>query len=78
MNAEKSVTLHSLCSTGFGDEFKWTGNVSDLAERDSWGRKYTQIVAIDALAHRGKQQQRQQFAVDKVLRELVKVGFGEL
>ena len=33
---------------GYAGSFKWAGDHVDQTLRDSWGRRYTQIVAIDA------------------------------
>ena len=34
---------------GYGSTFEWSGSVSDDTVRDRWGRRQTQVVAIDAL-----------------------------
>ncbi|XP_022669884.1 poly(ADP-ribose) glycohydrolase-like isoform X8 [Varroa destructor] len=58
--------------TDYSDNFRWRGNVFDFRDRDHWGRKYTQLVAIDALKHQGRKQQHEQFKIEKIMRELVK------
>ena len=35
--------------TGYADSFAWSGDYIDATIRDNWGRKQTQIFAIDAL-----------------------------
>ncbi|EDO41019.1 predicted protein, partial [Nematostella vectensis] len=34
--------------TGYAHTFKWAGHHDDKSIRDSWGRRYSQVVAIDA------------------------------
>ncbi|XP_031574946.1 poly(ADP-ribose) glycohydrolase-like [Actinia tenebrosa] len=34
--------------TGYAHTFKWAGNHNDQMPRDSWGRRHSQVVAIDA------------------------------
>ena len=34
--------------TGYAQTYKWTGDYIDFIERDKWGRKFTELVAIDA------------------------------
>ncbi|OQR76478.1 poly(ADP-ribose) glycohydrolase-like [Tropilaelaps mercedesae] len=61
---------------GYSDDFRWGGNVVDVRERDGWGRRYTQVVGLDALAYYGKQQHWEQFSAEKVTRELMKSFCG--
>lgn len=38
--------------TGYAHTFRWAGNHSDRTTRDSWGRRHSKIVAIDAQVFR--------------------------
>ena len=35
-------------SRGYADSFRFEGDFNDQTPRDSWGRRYTEVVAIDA------------------------------
>ena len=39
-------------SRGYASSFEWAGHHDDETTRDRWGRRSTQIVAIDALVFR--------------------------
>ncbi|XP_064649413.1 poly(ADP-ribose) glycohydrolase-like [Lineus longissimus] len=54
---------------GYADSFKWTGNYKDPSESDSWGRKYVDVVAMDALPFRTY---GDQFKLSNLKRELNK------
>lgn len=58
---------------GYGSTFTWSGNYVDNTPSDSWGRKYTQIVAMDA-THFYKPEQQYQYHFVK--RELNKAYCG--
>ena len=59
---------------GYADTFKFAGNYKDETVRDSWGRRQTQLVAIDALVFKAKPQE--QFSARLRLRELNKAYCG--
>ncbi|XP_055033059.2 poly(ADP-ribose) glycohydrolase isoform X1 [Misgurnus anguillicaudatus] len=59
--------------SGYSDTFKWDGNHDDQTPRDEWHRRYTEIVAIDALHYRNF---LQQFHPDNMTRELNKAYCG--
>ena len=48
--------LHSSLR-GYASTFEWSGQHSDETTRDRWGRKETQVVAIDALVFRSMMSQ---------------------
>ncbi|BFZ17777.1 hypothetical protein BsWGS_20815 [Bradybaena similaris] len=54
---------------GYSETFKYDGNYVDQTARDEWGRRYTEVVAMDALVFRGY---KSQFEKDKIFRELNK------
>ncbi|XP_013781094.1 poly(ADP-ribose) glycohydrolase-like [Limulus polyphemus] len=58
---------------GYGNTFIWSGDYIDSTSSDSWGRKYTQIVAMDA-THFYKPEQQYQYHFVK--RELNKAYCG--
>ncbi|EDO46111.1 predicted protein [Nematostella vectensis] len=62
--------------TGYGDEFRYDGDVRDLAQRDMFGNLETTVVAIDATSFK-HQPRDKQYEQGMVLRELNKalVGF---
>lgn len=41
---------------GYGPTFRFKGDFSDSTTRDSWGRRQTRIIAIDALPRPGEKQ----------------------
>lgn len=55
--------------TGYSDTFEYGGDYLDETQRDSWGRKYTEVVAMDALHFKTSETQ---FEEGKILRELNK------
>ncbi|XP_071485165.1 poly(ADP-ribose) glycohydrolase-like [Diadema antillarum] len=59
--------------SGYGNSFKWRGNFQDSAPVDSWGRRETEIVAVDALVIR---RYEDQFRPDLLRRELNKAYCG--
>ncbi|KAJ8022912.1 Poly(ADP-ribose) glycohydrolase [Holothuria leucospilota] len=59
--------------SGYANSFKWTGNYRDTTPRDTWGRRETEIVAIDAL-HFYKSDN--QYQPDQLKRELNKAFCG--
>ncbi|XP_006819631.1 poly(ADP-ribose) glycohydrolase-like [Saccoglossus kowalevskii] len=59
--------------TGYGDSFLWDGNFKDNTTRDSWGRIYTEVVAIDAIHFSNP---KDQFKPGMVKRELDKAYVG--
>ncbi|XP_053357969.1 poly(ADP-ribose) glycohydrolase isoform X1 [Clarias gariepinus] len=59
--------------SGYGDSYRWKENYKDEIERDKWQRKYTEIVALDALKYR---HYMEQFHPDKITRELNKAYCG--
>jgi len=38
---------------GYGSTFRWNGDHDDCTNRDAWGRRTTQLVAMDAQVIRG-------------------------
>ncbi|XP_066304725.1 poly(ADP-ribose) glycohydrolase-like [Branchiostoma lanceolatum] len=40
------------CYKGYSDTYKWAGDYQDQTTRDTWGRRCTEVVAIDALKYR--------------------------
>ncbi|BFZ14821.1 hypothetical protein BsWGS_17860 [Bradybaena similaris] len=54
---------------GHSDTFKYGGDYVDHTEVDEWGRRYTEVVAMDALVFH---EYKTQFEKDKILRELKK------
>ncbi|XP_019620262.1 PREDICTED: poly(ADP-ribose) glycohydrolase-like [Branchiostoma belcheri] len=40
------------CYEGYSDTYKWAGDYQDQTTRDTWGRRCTEVVAIDALKYR--------------------------
>jgi hypothetical protein len=59
---------------GYGRTFRFKGDFSDSTPRDTWGRRQTRIIAIDALPKPGEKQ----FQSPLMLRELVKAYCGFL
>ncbi len=59
---------------GYGPTFRFKGDFSDSTPRDTWGRRQTRIIAIDALPRPGEKQ----FQSPLMLRELVKAYSGFL
>nr|XP_054773883.1 poly(ADP-ribose) glycohydrolase-like [Lytechinus pictus] len=59
--------------TGYANTFKWKGSFKDSTPRDAWGRRETEIVAIDALVIR---RYEDQFRPDCLRRELNKAYCG--
>ncbi|KAG0590950.1 hypothetical protein KC19_1G138600 [Ceratodon purpureus] len=61
--------------TGYASSFRFTGDFRDSMPRDSWGRRQTHVIAIDALSHPGDDQ----FSLSYMYRELSKAycGFQE-
>ncbi|CAK9203298.1 unnamed protein product [Sphagnum jensenii] len=59
---------------GYGPTFRFKGDFSDSTPRDTWGRRQTHIIAIDALPKPGEKQ----FQSPLMLRELVKAYCGFL
>lgn len=59
--------------TGYAHTFRWAGNHSDRTTRDSWGRRHSKIVAIDAQVFRCY---TDQFQVGLLKRELDKAYCG--
>ena len=59
--------------SGYAQTFKWQGPFTDNTLSDSWGRKTTQVVAIDALVFRNHWAQ---FQPDLLQRELNKAYAG--
>ncbi|KAI0236788.1 hypothetical protein LSAT2_012687 [Lamellibrachia satsuma] len=55
--------------TGYASSFKWSGDYDDHTPRDSWGRRCTHVVAMDAGDF---SQSRDKFENSKVCRELNK------
>lgn len=60
--------------SGYADTFLYTGDYKDETIRDAWGRRQTQLVAIDALVL--KAQPQQQFSAGLRLREVNKAYCG--
>lgn len=62
-------------TSGYSKTFSWVGPYDDHTKRDTWKRRYRQIVAIDALDFKS---QREQYNKDSITRELNKafVGFS--
>lgn len=59
--------------SGYGDDFKWKGPHNDTLPKDTWKRKVTQIVAIDAYNFGNTDEQ---YKPKFVLRELNKAYVG--
>ncbi|XP_018010654.1 poly(ADP-ribose) glycohydrolase [Hyalella azteca] len=59
---------------GYGSSFTFSGSFHDSTQRDSFGRRLTQLVAIDALHFR--QRPREQYEKPLLLRELNKAYAG--
>lgn len=61
--------------SGYEHTFKWEGDFYDKTPRDAWGRKYIQMIAMDALCSSGLNQYRPSI----IERELNKAfcGFSE-
>lgn len=60
--------------TGYASSFRFTGDFRDSSPRDTWGRRQTHIIAIDALSHPGDDQ----FILACMYRELSKAYCGFL
>ncbi|XP_030057605.1 poly(ADP-ribose) glycohydrolase [Microcaecilia unicolor] len=52
---------------GYSDTYEWVNAVSDKTERDSWQRRCTQIVAIDAMHFRNPNDQYRKAYMDREL-----------
>lgn len=61
--------------TGYAETYRWARSHEDGSERDSWQRRCTEIVAIDALHFR---RYLDQFVPEKIRRELNKAYCGFL
>uniref|UniRef100_A0A3Q3WZK9 poly(ADP-ribose) glycohydrolase n=1 Tax=Mola mola TaxID=94237 RepID=A0A3Q3WZK9_MOLML len=59
--------------TGYAQTYQWSGSHHATTPRDEWQRRYTEIVAIDALQFRTF---LEQFRPDKINRELNKAYCG--
>ncbi|GFT97314.1 poly(ADP-ribose) glycohydrolase [Nephila pilipes] len=59
--------------SGYSDTFKWEGNFEDQTPRDVWGRRSTELVAMDAISFRNT---ADQFKLPSVERELNKAYCG--
>ncbi|GAV06468.1 hypothetical protein RvY_16452 [Ramazzottius varieornatus] len=59
--------------SGYGDDFRWSGPHNDTVSSDSWNRKLTQIVAIDAYMFGDTDEQ---YKPKFLLRELNKAYVG--
>ncbi|GFX24064.1 poly(ADP-ribose) glycohydrolase [Trichonephila clavipes] len=59
--------------SGYSNTFKWEGNFVDQTPRDLWGRRCTQLVAMDATSFRNT---TDQFTLASVERELNKAYCG--
>ncbi|XP_038061857.1 poly(ADP-ribose) glycohydrolase-like [Patiria miniata] len=59
--------------TGYASTFRWNGDYKDVIPRDAWGRKETEILAIDALVFRRLEDQ---FKPQSLKRELNKAFCG--
>ncbi|XP_063048227.1 poly(ADP-ribose) glycohydrolase [Engraulis encrasicolus] len=59
--------------SGYADSYKWKESHTDNTPRDSWQRRCTEIVALDALKYRHFMEQ---FQPDKMTRELNKAYCG--
>ncbi|KAK1154442.1 poly(ADP-ribose) glycohydrolase isoform X1 [Acipenser oxyrinchus oxyrinchus] len=79
---EKLGDWDALCITGpqcyseysgYSDTYSWEGPHTDTTERDRWMRRYTKIIAIDAIKFKNEQQQ---FEMRNVDRELNKAYCG--
>ncbi|ROL54045.1 Poly(ADP-ribose) glycohydrolase [Anabarilius grahami] len=62
-------------TSGYSKTFSWVGPYIDLTKRDTWKRRYRQIVAIDALDFKNP---KEQYTKENITRELNKayVGFS--
>ena len=78
MDANESIEIVGAerysCYTGYASSFRFTGDFRDCIPRDSWGRRQTHIIAIDALSHPGNDQ----FSLACTSRELSKAYCGFL
>ena len=61
--------LHSS-HRGYASTFKWSGQHSDETTRDRWGRRETQVVAIDALVFRSMMSQVRPGEKEKTLPDI--------
>lgn len=59
--------------SGYSDTFKWEGDFRDETPRDSWGRRCTQLLAMDALHFWSK---KVQYETKMLVRELNKAFSG--
>ncbi|XP_033114188.1 poly(ADP-ribose) glycohydrolase-like [Anneissia japonica] len=59
--------------TGYANSFKWAGNHVDNTSRDDWGRRCTEIVAVDALVFHSK---AAQYKTNLLTREINKAYCG--
>ncbi|XP_042908512.1 poly(ADP-ribose) glycohydrolase isoform X2 [Parasteatoda tepidariorum] len=62
--------------SGYSDDFTWEGNFDDPTLRDSWGRKCTEIVAMDATHFRSTNEQYKSFRIERELNKAFS-GFYE-
>ncbi|XP_051767118.1 poly(ADP-ribose) glycohydrolase [Ctenopharyngodon idella] len=60
-------------TTGYSKTFSWVGPYIDLTKRDTWKRRYRQIVAIDALDFKNP---KEQYTKETITRELNKAYVG--
>lgn len=58
---------------GYADSFRWVNNINDKTPRDSFGRRYCTLVAVDALYFRNA---NTQYTVSRINRELNKAYAG--
>ncbi|XP_053213630.1 uncharacterized protein LOC128396992 [Panonychus citri] len=65
--------------SGYSDTFKFAGDFNDTTPMDSWGRRYTRVVAIDAINFGYDDLIQDQYSKKFIDRELVKsfTGFME-
>lgn len=64
--------MYSL-SSGYSRSFSWAGPFNDRTKRDTWKRRYRQIVAIDALEFKNP---KDQYTKENITRELNKAFVG--
>ncbi len=51
------MCINILFVRGYGHTFEWAGDHVDNTPRDSWGRRKTMIVAMDAIHFKSTQDQ---------------------
>uniref|UniRef100_A0A672P0D9 poly(ADP-ribose) glycohydrolase n=1 Tax=Sinocyclocheilus grahami TaxID=75366 RepID=A0A672P0D9_SINGR len=64
--------MYSITS-GYSKTFSWVGPYNDCTKRDTWKRRYRQIVAIDALDFKNP---KEQYTQENIKRELNKAFVG--